>query len=444
MFESLSDKLQAVFDRLGKRGVLREEDVKAVLREIRVALLEADVNYKVVRDFVARVQAEAVGEQVSKALNPAQQVIKIVHQELVATLGAPGRLEFKGAAPYVIMLVGLQGSGKTTMIAKLARHLREKGRFPVMVAADTYRPAAITQLEVLGRQLDIPVFSERGKVAPPEICVHGVQMARARGADVVLLDTAGRLQIDDAMMDELVAIRERVHPVEILLVADAMTGQEAVNIAQGFHERVGLTGLILTKVDGDARGGAAISMRAVTGVPIKFLGMGEKLGALELFQPERMASRILGMGDVLTLIEKAEEAFDAQEAIRMEQKLREGDFDLEDFLKQLRQVRNMGPLNELLGMMPGMNKALRGMSLDEAQAERQLKRVEAIILSMTPDERRHPRILNGSRKRRIARGSGTTVQEINQLLTQHRQMKDMLAKLKKGRGRGFSLPRMLG
>lgn len=444
MFESLSEKLQAVFDRLGKRGVLREEDVKAVLREIRVALLEADVNYKVVRDFVARVQAEAVGEQVSKALNPAQQVIKIVHQELVATLGAPGRLEFKGPAPYVIMLVGLQGSGKTTTIAKLGRHLREKGRFPVMVAADTYRPAAITQLEVLGRQLDIPVYSERGKVLPPEICVHGVQAAKSRGADVVLLDTAGRLQIDDAMMAELVAIRERVHPVEILLVADAMTGQEAVNIAQGFHERVGLTGLILTKVDGDARGGAAISMRAVTGVPIKFLGTGEKLGALEPFQPDRMASRILGMGDVLTLIEKAEEAFDAQEAARMEQKLREGDFDLEDFLKQLRQVRNMGPLTELVGMVPGMNKALRGVSLDEAQAERQLKRVEAIILSMTPHERRNPRILNASRKRRIARGSGTTVQEINQLLTQHRQMKDMLGKLKKGRGKGFALPRLFG
>lgn len=444
MFESLSEKLQAVFDRLGKRGVLREEDVKAVLREIRVALLEADVNYKVVRDFVARVQVEAVGEQVSKALNPAQQVIKIVHQELVATLGAPGRLEFKGAAPYVIMLVGLQGSGKTTTIAKLARHLREKGRFPVMVAADTYRPAAITQLEVLGRQLDIPVHSERGKVTPPEICVHGVQAAKNRGADVVLLDTAGRLQIDDTMMDELVAIRDRVHPVEILLVADSMTGQEAVNIAQGFHERVGLTGLILTKVDGDARGGAAISMREVTGVPIKFLGMGEKLGALEPFQPERMASRILGMGDVLTLIEKAEEAFDAQEAQRLEQKLREGDFDLEDFLKQLRQVRNMGPLNELIGMMPGMNKALRGVSLDEAQAERQLKRVEAIILSMTPFERRNPRILNASRKRRVARGSGTTVQEINQLLSQHRQMKDLLGKLKKGRGRGLSLPRMFG
>lgn len=444
MFESLSEKLQGVFDRLGKRGVLREEDVKAVLREIRVALLEADVNYKVVRDFVARVQAEAVGEQVSKALNPAQQVIKIVHQELVQTLGAPGRLEFKGPAPYVIMLVGLQGSGKTTTVAKLARYLREKGRFPVMVAADTYRPAAITQLEVLGRQLDIPVYSERGKVSPPEICVRGVQAAKSRGADVVLLDTAGRLQIDDAMMEELVAIRERVHPVEILLVADAMTGQEAVNIAQGFHERVGLTGLILTKVDGDARGGAAISMRAVTGVPIKFLGTGEKLGALELFQPERMASRILGMGDVLTLIEKAEAAFDAQEAARMEQKLREGDFDLEDFLQQLRQVRKMGPLGDLIGMMPGMNKALRGIAVDEAQAERQLKRIEAMILSMTPQERRNPRILNASRKRRIARGSGTTVQEINQLLAQHRQMKELLGKLKKSRGRGLGLPRLLG
>ncbi|MBN1259812.1 MAG: signal recognition particle protein, partial [Anaerolineae bacterium] len=348
MFESLSEKLQGIFDRLGKHGVLRDEDVDAVLREIRLALLEADVNYRVVKSFTQQVREKAVGEAVSKALNPAQQVVKIVHQELVETLGAPGRLDFRGSAPYVIMLVGLQGSGKTTTAAKLARYLREKGRFPVLVAADTYRPAAITQLEVLGRQLDLPVYADRGKVAPPQICSDGVAMAKQRGADVAILDTAGRLQIDDDMMAELEAIRNRIKPIEVLLVADAMTGQEAVNIAKGFHERVGLTGLILTKIDGDARGGAAISMRSVTGVPIKFLGTGEKLNGLELFHPDRMASRILGMGDVLTLIEKAEATFDVQEAARMERKLRKGEFNLQDFVDQLRQVRQMGPLGDLV------------------------------------------------------------------------------------------------
>ncbi len=439
MFESLSEKLQGIFDRLGKRGILREEDVKAVLREIRLALLEADVNYKVVKDFIDRVREKAVGEEVSRALNPAQQVIKIVHRELVTTLGEPGRLELKGRAPYVIMLVGLQGSGKTTMIAKLALHLRAKGHFPLMVAADTYRPAAITQLEVLGRQINIPVYSDRA-AKPPDICARSLDDARTRGSDIVLLDTAGRLQIDEAMMAELVAIRERVHPVEILLVADAMTGQEAVNIAQGFHERVGLTGLILTKVDGDARGGAAISMREVTGVPIKFLGTGEKTNALEAFHPERLASRILGMGDVISLIERAETAFDEAQAAEMEKKLRKGDFDLEDFLDQLRQVRKMGPLNELLGMIPGLGKALKGIDLEKLEAEKSLKYVEAIILSMTPEERRNPRILNASRKRRVAAGSGTDVQQINQLLNQHRQMQNMMKRLGQGKTRG--LPRM--
>ncbi len=439
MFESLRDKLQGIFDRLGKRGILREEDVKAVLREIRLALLEADVNYKVVKDFVDRVREKAVGEELSRALNPAQQVIKIVHQELVTTLGEPGRLELRGRAPYVIMLVGLQGSGKTTMIAKLALHLRSKGHFPLMVAADIYRPAAITQLEVLGRQINVPVYSDR-TAKPPDICARSLEDARTRGSDIVLLDTAGRLQIDDTMMAELVAIRERVHPVEILLVADAMTGQEAVNIAQGFHERVGLTGLILTKVDGDARGGAAISMREVTGVPIKFLGTGEKTNAIEVFHPERLASRILGMGDVLSLIERAEVAFDEAQAAEMEKKLRKGDFDLEDFLDQLRQVRKMGPLNELLGMIPGLGKALKGVDLEKLEAEKSLKYVEAIILSMTPEERRNPRILNASRKRRIAAGSGTDVQQINQLLSQHRQMQNMMKRLGQGKTRG--LPRM--
>ncbi|MCU0521038.1 MAG: signal recognition particle protein [Anaerolineae bacterium] len=437
MFESLSEKLQDVFNRLGKRGVLREEDVQAVLREIRLALLEADVNYKVVKDFVARVREKAVGEAVSRALNPSQQVIKIVHQELVETLGAPGRLDFRGRAPYVVMLVGLQGSGKTTTVAKLALHLRSQGHFPLMVAADTYRPAAITQLEVLGRQLDVPVYSETDGAKPPDICQRSLENARSRGADVILLDTAGRLQIDDAMMSELVAIRDRVHPIEVLLIADAMTGQEAVHIAEGFHQRVGLTGLILTKVDGDARGGAAISMRAVTGVPIKFLGTGEKTKALELFHPDRLASSILGMGDVLSLIERAETAYDAEQAAQMEKKLRKGEFNLEDFLQQLRQVRKMGPLQEILGMIPGLGNALRGVELDERQTEQSLRAVEAIILSMTPEERAHPRVLNASRKRRVAAGSGTTVQQVNQLLSQHRQMERMVKRMNQGKMRGI-------
>ncbi|MEA3308626.1 MAG: signal recognition particle protein [Chloroflexota bacterium] len=443
MFESLSEKLQGVFERLGKHGVLREEDVKRVLREIRLALLEADVNYKVVKEFTARVREQAVGEEVAQALNPAQQVVKIVHRELVETLGAPGRLSLTGSAPYVLMLVGLQGSGKTTTVAKLALHLRKQGHFPLMVAGDTYRPAAIKQLEVLGRQLDIPVYSEHGKdLDPPAICVRGVEQANSRGADVVILDTAGRLQIDTQMMRELEIIRERIQPVEVLLVADAMTGQEAVNIAQGFHEQVGLTGLILTKIDGDARGGAAISMRSVTGVPIKFLGTGEKTNALELFHPERMASRILGMGDVLSLIELAEETFDLEEAVKIEKRLRKGKFDLEDFLNQLRQVRKMGSIGELLNMVPGMKRALRGVSIDEAQTEKQLKRVEAIILSMTLEERRNPGVLNGSRRLRIAKGSGTEVSEINQLMSQYRQMKKMMKSLSKGKmGRGLSLPK---
>jgi signal recognition particle subunit SRP54 len=384
------------------------------------------------------VREKAVGERVSKALNPAQQVIKIVHEELVATLGEPGRLELKGRAPYIVMLVGLQGSGKTTTAAKLALHLRSQGHFPMMVAADVYRPAAITQLEVLGRQLDLPVYSEPGCDSPPGICARGLSAARERGCDLIILDTAGRLQIDDTMMAELEAIRDRVNPIEVLLVADAMTGQEAVNIASGFHERVGLTGLVLTKVDGDARGGAAISMRAVTGVPIKFLGVGEKLNGLELFHPDRLASRILGMGDVLSLIERAETSFSADQAAKMEKKLRKGEFDLEDFLDQLRQVRKMGPIQEILSMVPGMGKALRGVEIDQGQTEESLTAVEAIILSMTPGERRNPKVLNASRKRRVAAGSGTSVQQVNQLLSQHRQMQRMMKRLNQGKLRGLS------
>jgi len=442
MFESLSERLQGVFQRLRKRGILREADVEQVLREIRLALLEADVHYKVVKDFTARVRERAVGAEVSQALSPAQQVIKIVHEELVATLGEPGRLELKGPAPHVLMLVGLQGSGKTTTVAKLARYLKGSGRLPLMVAADIYRPAAVTQLEVLGQQLDLPVYSEKGQADPPAICARGVREARRRGYDTVVLDTAGRLQVDEEMMAELETIVRQVHPVEVLLVADAMTGQEAVRIAEGFHQRLGLTGLILTKVDGDARGGAAISMRAVTGVPIKFLGTGEKMDGLEPFHPDRMASRILGMGDVLTLIERAEAAFDQEQARRIEERILRAEFDLEDFLEQLRQVRRLGSVSQILELIPGAGR-LAG-AVEPEEAERQLKRVEAIVLSMTPQERRNPRILNGSRKRRIARGSGTTVQEVNALLSQFRQMQRMMKQLGRQARRGKGLRGLIG
>jgi signal recognition particle subunit SRP54 len=442
MFENLTDKLQGVFRRLGKRGILREADVDEVLREIRLALLEADVHYKVVKGFIARVRERAIGAEVTKSLSPAQQVVKIVHEELVNTLGKPGRLELKGPVPYVIMLVGLQGSGKTTTVAKLARYLKQGGHLPLMVAGDTYRPAAIKQLEILGRQLELPVHSEGLNMSPPQICAHGVREARQRGYDVVVLDTAGRLQIDQEMMVELEAVKQAVRPVETLLVADAMTGQEAVSVASGFHERVGLTGLVLTKVDGDARGGAAISMRSVTGVSIKFLGTGEKTDALEVFHPDRLASRILGMGDVLTLIERAESAFDQEQAERLERKLREASFDLEDFLEQLQQVRKMGSLSQMLEMVPGLGRLSQDVSPEVT--DRQFRRIEAIVLSMTPEERRKPRILDASRKRRIARGSGTSVQEVNALLKQFRQMQRMMKQLGKGKQGMRGLMRMFG
>ena len=444
MFENLTSKLQAVFDRLSKRGILREADVDLVLREIRLALLEADVHYKVVKDFVRRVRERAIGAEITKSLSPAQQVVKLVHEELIETLGEPGRLELTGSAPYVIMLVGLQGSGKTTTGAKLSRLLKQNGHLPLMVAGDTYRPAAITQLEVLGRQLELPVYSEGQRASPPKICANGVREARRRGCDVVILDTAGRLQIDQDMMGELEAVKKAVKPVETLLVADAMTGQEAVNVATGFHQRIGLTGLILTKVDGDARGGAAISMRAVANVPIKFLGMGEKTDALEAFHPDRLASRILGMGDVLTLIERAEASFDEEQAERLERKLRDASFDLEDFLEQFQQVRQIGPMSQIFDMIPGMGRFAQDVSAEDT--DRQFKRMEAIILSMTPDERRKPRIINASRRKRIARGSGTTVQEVNALLKQFRQVQRMMKQLGgKGKGKGMrDMMRMFG
>jgi signal recognition particle subunit SRP54 len=440
MFESLTDKLQNVFEKMGKRGMLSEADVDAALREVRLALLEADVNYKVVKDFVQRVRERSIGLEIHRKLSPAQQVVKIVHEELVETLGEPGRLDLGKQPPNVIMLVGLQGSGKTTAAAKLALRLRQDGRKPLMVAADTYRPAAVKQLETLGQQIDIPVHSEGVKPPPPTICDNAVEKARKGAFDVVILDTAGRLQIDDQMMRELEAIKKVTRPVEVLLVADAMTGQEAVNVAQGFHERVGLSGMILTKVDGDARGGAAISMRSVTGVPIKFLGVGEKVDALEVFHPDRLASRILGMGDMLSLIEKAEQTIDQEEAQKAAEKLLEGEFDLADFLQQLQQIKKMGPLSQLMEMVPGFRGVAKEVSPEVT--DRELRKIEAIINSMTPEERRKPRIINASRKRRIARGSGTQVQDVNGLLTQFRQMQRMMKQLTSGRGKG--LLRMLG
>jgi len=446
MFENLTGKLQAVFDRLASRGKLTEQDVDAALREVRLALLEADVNYKVAKQFVARVRERSVGAEVMRSLTPAQQVVKIVHEELIATLGEPSRIDLSGPPPHVIMLVGLQGSGKTTTAAKLAHTLRQSSQRPLLVAADTYRPAAITQLEILGQQLDIPVHSEGTQMAPPKICARALKRARESAYNVVILDTAGRLQIDERMMSELQQVKKQTRPSEILLVADAMTGQDAVNVASGFHEQIGLTGLILTKVDGDARGGAAISMREVTGVPIKYLGVGEKTDALELYHPDRLASRILGMGDVLTLIERAESTMDREAAEEMGRRLVKGEFDLEDFLQQLQEVKKMGPLSQLMDLVPGMSRLCGEVNAEVTDKE--LKRVEAMISSMTREERRRPQIINASRKRRIARGSGTTVQNVNQLLSQFRQMQRMMKQLggmgRRGRRRMQGLPSLLG
>ena len=437
MFESLTERLQGVFDKLGKRGKLSEADVNAALREVRLALLEADVNYKVVKDFTDRVRERAVGHEVMRSLTPAQQVIKIVNEELIATLGEPARLDLSGPTPHTVMLVGLQGSGKTTMAAKLAVKLRKSGQRPLLVAADTYRPAAVTQLEVLGRQVDVPVHSEGTTTQPPRICANALKRARESAYTVVIMDTAGRLHIDDDMMGELEEIKARTLPRELLLVADAMTGQDAVRVAGDFHQRLGLTGLILTKVDGDARGGAAISMRAVTGVPIKYLGVGEKTDALEDFYPDRLASRILGMGDILTLIEKAQSSLDQEQAVGMARKLVKGEFDLEDFMQQLQQIKKLGPLSQLMDMIPGLSQATKGIAPEVT--DKQLKTIEAIINSMTREERRNPRIINASRKRRVAWGSGTTVQEVNALLAQFRQTQRLMKQLGGGRGKGMGL-----
>jgi signal recognition particle subunit SRP54 len=421
MFETLTERLQAALRGLGRSGRLSEADVDKALREVRLALLEADVHYQVVKDLVEGVRRRALSEEVSRALNPGQQVVRIVHAELAAALGTPGRLALSGPRPCIVMLVGLQGSGKTTTAAKLAMWLRGRGERVWMAAADPYRPAAADQLRILGEELAVPVYAREGAAAA-ELCAEAVESARNGGASALLLDTAGRSQLDDAMMDELVAIEELVRPVEILLVADAMTGQQSVNIARGFQARLPLSGLILTKMDGDARGGAAISMRAVTGLAIKFLGTGEGRDALESFEPDRLASRILGMGDVLTLIEKAQAAVDLEEAGRQAERLSQGEFTLEDLAEQLRQVRKLGPVGKILDLLPA-GVAGAGPGIDAGQAERSLIRTQAIVQSMTAEERRRPEILNASRKRRVAAGSGTTVQEVNQVLRQHREMR---------------------
>lgn len=433
MFESLSTKLQTVFKELSRHGKLRPEDIDSALREIRLALLEADVHYQVVKDLLKHVKERALGEDVSRSLNPAQQVIRIIHQELVAVLGEPEQLRLQGAKPRVILLVGLQGSGKTTTAAKLARKLKGQGERTMLIAADPYRPAAATQLEVLGAEIDVPVFTSTDR-NPAKICTDGFDKARKGGVSVVIIDTAGRLQIDEPMMEELRTIKAAVDPTETLLIVDAMTGQEAVQIAQGFNTAVNLTGLILTKMDGDARGGAAISMRAITGMPIKFIGVGEARDALETFDPERLASRILGMGDVLSIIEKAEAAIEKEAVEAQAERLLQGEFTLEDFAQQLAMMRQMGPVSKLLEALPS---GVTSNQIDSQDAESQLVFTQAILQSMTAQEKRKPEILNASRKRRIARGSGTSVQQINQLLRQHRQMRKMMKQIGK---RG--LPRM--
>lgn len=436
MFENLTDRLNDVFKQLRRHGKLSESDVDLAMREVRLALLEADVNYGVVKDFISRVRQRSVGQEVSKALNPAQQVIKIVNEELIATLGTPELLHLSGPRPRILMLVGLQGSGKTTAAGKLAGHLRSQGERVMMVAADPYRPAAVQQLQTLGERLNIPVHAEGG-IAPPELADRARAKALNGGFSVVILDTAGRSQLDQELMDEIQAINRKVTPVEVMLVVDSMIGQEAVNIAKGFKESVPLTGLMLTKIDGDARGGAAISIRSVTGVPIKFLGTGEGLEALEVFDPGRMASRILGMGDVLGLIEKVEATYDEEVTRKQAEKMMSGEFTLQDFADQLRQVRKMGPIGQLMEMLPGgMGQIARNIAPQEA--EKQLKKTEAIIGSMTMQERINPKILNSSRRKRIARGSGTSVQDVNRLMKQFREAQTLFKTLRKSGGRGLS------
>jgi len=438
MLEVLTQKLTAVFDKLGRKGKLSEGDIDDALRQVRLALLEADVNFKVVKEFLSKVRERALDSEVLRSLTPAQQIIKIVNEELIAILGGePSRLASVTDSPAVALLVGLQGSGKTSTAVKLAVQLKHLGQRPFLVAADTRRPAAIEQLKLLGEQHDIPVYSEDANVASTTICRHGLKQAKESGATWVIVDTQGRLHIDEAMMEELADIKSLVQPSELLLTVDAMIGQDAVRVAQEFHSRIGLTGLILTKMDGDARGGAALSIRFVTGVPIKYLGTGEKMDALEVFYPDRLASRILGMGDMLTFIERAETTFDQQQAKNLERKMRSGDFDLEDLLSQMHQIHRMGSLGRLAEMIPGFSKFAPYLPDDEG--EKRLKKIEAIILSMTCEERRNPAIIDGRRRSRIARGSGTTSKDVNQLLNQFREIQKLTKSLTRGK-----LPKKMG
>ena len=440
-FEGLSDRLQEVFKKLRGKGKISEEDVKIAMREVRLALLEADVNYKVVKSFVATISERAVGQEVIQSVTPGQQIVKIVYDEMTKLMGgSETKLNMSSKPPTVFMAVGLQGAGKTTTVAKLARNLVKQGRRPLLVAADVYRPAAIKQLQVLGEQVGVPVFSME-QANPVNIAKASLEYAYSNNRDIVIIDTAGRLHINEELMDELIQIQKAVEPHETLLVVDSMTGQDAVNVAEAFHAQLGITGLILTKLDGDTRGGAALSVKAVTGRPIKLVGMGEKLDALETFYPDRMASRILGMGDILSLVEKAQENFDETKAREMEMKIRKQEFTLEDFMEQMQQVKKMGPLQDLLGMIPGMGKQLKGM---ETQIdEKQLSNVEAIIQSMTPQERRNPALLNGSRKKRIALGCGAKVQDVNRLLKQFDESRKLMKQFtdaggKKGKRGGMA------
>lgn len=446
-FEGLAERLQSTLNKIKGKGKVSEADVKEMMREVRLALLEADVNFKVVKEFISKVKERAVGQEVLQSLTPGQQVIKVVNEELTKLMGGEqSKVAVAKKAPTVILMVGLQGAGKTTTTGKLANYLRKNhNRNPLLVAADIYRPAAIKQLETLGKQLSMPVFSLGDQVSPVEIAKQAIQKAKEEHLDYVLIDTAGRLHVDEALMDELLQVKEVANPDEILLVVDAMTGQDAVNVAESFNEQLDLTGVVLTKLDGDTRGGAALSVKAVTNTPIKFAGMGEKLDALEPFHPDRMASRILGMGDVLTLIEKAQANVDEEKARELERKMRTADITFDDFLDQLAQVRSMGPLDELLGMMPGANKmkGLKNVQVDE----KQIGRIEAIVRSMTKEEKVNPAVLNASRRKRIAKGSGTSIQDVNRLIKQFDEMKKMMKQMSgmtgKGKKKGkFKLPFM--
>lgn len=427
MFENLSEKIQGALSKLTKKGKLTEADIDVAMREVRLALLEADVNYRVARDFIKSVKERALGQSVMESLTPGQMVVKIVNEELTQMMGeGEAKLAIDGPRPNVILLCGLQGAGKTTHAGKLAKLLKDKNRKPFLVACDVYRPAAIEQLKVVGASIDVPVFALGTEISPVEIARRGVEEAKRTHHDLVIIDTAGRLHLDESLMEELQNIRDLVQPDEILLVLDAMTGQDAVNVAQTFDEKMNITGIVLTKLDGDARGGAALSIREVTGKPIKFIGVGEKVEDLQIFHPDRMASRILGMGDVMSLIEKAQSSFDLKKAQELEEKIRRETFDFNDFLSQLDQVRNMGPLEDLLAMMPGMNKkAMAGLSFDE----KEIARVEAMIRSMTDEERRKPEIINASRKERIAKGSGASVPQLNKLLKQFKDMRKMMKQI---------------